>query len=192
MFRFLMAGISILTSRIIKPTHKPKVKVLADTYPSEFLHAIGRLKDATLRARKCVLHFNYSNDLKFVSLYACLFLTRISTTGRIESQVEKFNKFRGLLPQYPSKPSRISARRLPGFVTDRWISRSPWLLAFDISNCTSSRKVVAGFPGLLAATLRLFRKLYLSGTSVSLPDLVVRLLLNPMFFCQRQNARSPA
>jgi len=44
MFRFLMAGISILTSRIIKPTHKPKAKALADTYPSEFLHAIGRLK----------------------------------------------------------------------------------------------------------------------------------------------------
>jgi hypothetical protein len=70
MFRFLMAGISILTSRIIKPTHKPKAKVLADTYPSEFLHAIGRLKDATLRARMRELFDKHSDDLKFFSLYA--------------------------------------------------------------------------------------------------------------------------
>ena len=70
MFRFLMAGISILTSRIIKPTHKPKAKVLADTYPSEFLHAIGRLKDATLRPKMRELFDKHSDDLKFLSLYA--------------------------------------------------------------------------------------------------------------------------
>jgi len=61
---------SILTSRIIKPTHKPKVMALADTYPSEFLHAIGRLKDATLRPKMRELFDKHSDDLKFLSLYA--------------------------------------------------------------------------------------------------------------------------
>ena len=43
---------------------------LAESHPYEFLHAIGRLKDATVLPKLRDLFQKHSDDLKFISLYA--------------------------------------------------------------------------------------------------------------------------
>jgi hypothetical protein len=43
---------------------------LAESHPFEFLHAIGRLKDATVLPKLRVLFRKHSDDLRFISLYA--------------------------------------------------------------------------------------------------------------------------
>jgi len=49
---------------------KAKASALADSHPREFLHSVGRLKDATLMAKLRELFEKHSEDLGFLSLYA--------------------------------------------------------------------------------------------------------------------------
>jgi hypothetical protein len=51
-------------------TNKVSALALADSYPYEFLHSIGRLRDATVLPKLTDLFRTHSHDLQFISLYA--------------------------------------------------------------------------------------------------------------------------
>jgi len=80
---------------------KPKAMALADSYPLEFLHAIGRLKDATLQPDMLVLFEKHSDDLKFLSLYAWVLGQLAARPELIELKVH-VEKLR----QQPANPIR--------------------------------------------------------------------------------------
>jgi hypothetical protein len=70
---------------------KPKAMALAATYPFEFLHAIGRLKDETLLPNMRELFEKHPDDLKFLSLYAWV-LGQLRSRGELaalKAHVEK-------------------------------------------------------------------------------------------------------
>ena len=51
-------------------SNKTHAMALADSYPYEVLHSIGRLRDATVLPKLADLFATHSHDLQFVSLYA--------------------------------------------------------------------------------------------------------------------------
>ena len=51
-------------------SNKNSAMALADSYPYEFLHAVGRLRDATVLPKLTDLFRTRSHDLQFISLYA--------------------------------------------------------------------------------------------------------------------------
>lgn len=73
-------------------SNKTGAMALADSYPHEFLHAIGRLKDATVLPKLRDLFEKHSQELRFISLYAWV-LGQIGAQNELltlKAHVEKF------------------------------------------------------------------------------------------------------